>query len=120
MHKRVARDVNGKVRDTDEFRSPSEPENPDFRAEFSALKTKAADPETPLHPNTPLPRYGQKGTIRVDVLENRPDDRTVCVYDIKTGERGLLPGRIKEIVKSVLKYYENAVRIIITEIRPRQ
>ena len=104
--------MNGKVDGTTDFRSPEDPEDPNFRAEFSAWKTKAADP------GAQPPRYGQKGTIRVDVLENRQDN-TVCVYDIKTGERGLLPGRIKEIVQSVLKHYPDAVRIIVTEIRPR-
>ena len=112
VHKRVARDVNGKVPGTNEFRSPNDPEDPNFMAEFSALKTKAADPDA-----SP-PRYGQKGTIRVDVLENRPDEKTVCVYDIKTGEKVLSTARIKEIVGAVAKHYGDALRIIITEIRP--
>src|SRR5262249_50792312 len=81
VHTRVAHAVNGKDEKTGNFRSPARPENPDFLAEFSALKTRAANRDAPP------PRWGQKGTIRVDVLENREREQTVCVYDIKTGER---------------------------------
>jgi hypothetical protein len=105
--------VNGTVPEKPhEYRSPDDPENPNFRAEFSAWKTKVADP------NAKPPTYGRKGTVRFDVLENRPDAGTVCVYDLKTGERGLLPGRYQEIARSVFKRFGNAVRIIITEVRP--
>jgi hypothetical protein len=49
--------------------------NPDFKAEVSYLKSK-------------LENYGTKDSIRVDIFEN-PGNGTVCVYDIKTGQRGL-------------------------------
>jgi len=113
VHKRVARAVNGVNRVTGEFRSPNNPQDPNFVAEFSALKTKAADP------NAPNARYGQKGTIRVDVLENRPAEDTVCVYDIKTGEAVLTLPRIAEILGSIHKHFANVRRFIVTEVRPR-
>ncbi|MBO6540915.1 MAG: hypothetical protein JJ969_16130 [Rhizobiaceae bacterium] len=82
------------------------PTNPNFRAEISFLKTKE---ET----------YGRPGSIRIDILENARND-TVCVYDIKTGRSGLLPGRSLEIANAVRNHYGPAKRIIVTEIRPRQ
>ena len=53
------------------------------------------------------------------MLENRPQEKTVCLYDIKTGERVLSKARIKEIFAAVIKYYPDAERIIVTEVRPR-
>jgi hypothetical protein len=41
------------------------------------------------------------------------------VYDIKTGEKILLAARIKEIIRSVRRYYPDVERIFITEVRPR-
>jgi hypothetical protein len=67
--------------------------------------------------NDPPPRYGQKDTVRVDVLENVKNG-TVCVYDIKTGERTLPAVRMEEIARSVYRHYPNARRIIVTEVRP--
>ncbi|WP_341987226.1 hypothetical protein [Azorhizobium sp. AG788] len=63
--------------------------------------------------------YGEKGTIRIDVLEDAGNE-TVCVYDIKTGVSGLLPGRSAEIAAHVTKFNRNAKRIIVTEVRPFQ
>jgi hypothetical protein len=82
VHTRVAREVNGTDEKTGEFRSPNEPQDPNFVAEFSALKSWAANSAAPPA------RYGQKGTVRVDVLEHNKNG-TVCVYDIKTGEKNL-------------------------------
>ena len=62
-------------------------------------------------------RYGEKGSIRVDVLENRGNG-TVCVYDIKTGQSGLSPARMAEIAGTVFRTYAGTKRIIVTEIRP--
>lgn len=117
VHKRVAHDVNGRSDEPPfDYRSPDKPKDPNFRAEYSALKAEAA---AKADPNAPPPGYGDRDTIRVDVLEHRPDDRTVCLYDIKTGERVLTVKRIEEIARSVAKYYQNAIRIIVTEIRPQ-
>jgi hypothetical protein len=137
VHKRVAHIVNsGSDEQPVEPRSPNEPKNRNFRAEMAALKIEAAvradaaraaeaglgaetvKPGTDA-PVTRLPGYGQPHTVRVDVFENRPDERTVCLYDIKTGERLLYFPRMKEIARAVFTHYPNARRIIVAEIRPR-
>jgi hypothetical protein len=113
VHKRVAHTVNGDP----PKHGPKNPQYPNFMAEFSALKAEAA---VKADQQAPPPGYGQKDTIRVDVLENRRDEKTVCVYDIKTGERVLSKARIEEIVGAVYARYQETLRIIITEIRPRR
>jgi len=112
VHTQVARQVNGTEPGTDRPRSPDDPRDPDFRAEFSAHKKAVADV------NNPPARYARRNTVRVDVLENVKDG-TVCVYDIKTGERTLLPVRMEEIARSVYRHYPNARRFIVTEVRPK-
>jgi len=62
--------------------------------------------------------YGRPNAIRVDVLE-RVDDRTVCVYDIKTGSRGLSIARMNEIASNVNVRYPGTHRIVVIETRPR-
>lgn len=79
--------------------------NSDFRAEVSYLKSRE---ET----------YGRKDSIRIDVLE-KVGDGTVCVYDIKTGQRGLSLARTTEIATNVFKAYPATQRILVSEIRPR-
>jgi hypothetical protein len=61
--------------------------------------------------------YGQRGSIRVDVLE-LTDNMTVCVYDVKTGQKGLTPARFLEITRSVARAYPGYRNLIITEVRP--
>lgn len=80
--------------------------NPNFRAEVSAVKGKEE-------------KYGTKGSIRVDVLEN-VGNGTVCVYDIKTGKSGLSWKRMDEIAKNVYNDFGLISNLIITEIRPRK
>jgi hypothetical protein len=66
--------------------------------------------------------YGVKGTVRIDALERvreRPD--TVCIYDIKTGRRGLSFPRMLEMVVNSRKAFGNQIRnFIVTEVRPTQ
>jgi hypothetical protein len=80
-------------------------QNADFRAEVSYLKSQEEKV------------YGRKDSIRIDVLE-KVKDGTVCVYDIKTGRRGLSVPRIAEIAKNVFGAYPGTSRIIVTEVRP--
>ncbi|MEZ5850503.1 MAG: hypothetical protein R3D68_07625 [Hyphomicrobiaceae bacterium] len=63
--------------------------------------------------------YGTPGSIRVDVLE-RVGNGTVCVYDIKTGRRGLSAARSAEIVGTVFQRYSGTRRIVLIETRPRR
>lgn len=80
-----------------------------LKAEVSFLKGLEADP-------------GIKGTIRVDAIgrvKKRPD--TVCIYDIKTGIRGLSFPRMLEMVVNSQKAYNGEIRnFIVTEVRPTQ
>lgn len=90
-------------------------DDPDLVTEKSLLKMQM---ETGLTIEDPI-RYGQRDSIRIDVLEN-VGAGTVCVYDIKTGKRGLSRSRIAEIARSVYSHYPATQRIIVTETRPRR
>ncbi len=61
--------------------------------------------------------YGRPGTIRVDALHNIGNG-TVCVFDIKTGLAGFIPGRSFEIARNVGGRYPETQRIIIGIVRP--
>jgi hypothetical protein len=80
--------------------------DPNFTTEISILKSNVA-----------ASRYGLKDSRRIDILEMR-EHNIVCVYDLRTGASGLSRARILEIYYHVLATYENAARIIITEVRP--
>jgi hypothetical protein len=82
--------------------------------EVQSLTDKAA---AVVQPQRSFLTAGQYGTIRIDVFEEAPN-QTVCVYDIKTGKRGLSPARMLEIATKVFAAYNDVKRIIITEIRP--
>ena len=63
-------------------------------------------------------RYGQKGSVRVDVLEDRIREAgVVCAYDVKTGQRGLTMNRVQKIAEIVARKY-GAVVFFIIEVRP--
>jgi hypothetical protein len=75
-----------------------------FSAEKSLMKTRDE-------------AFGIKGSIRIDVFEDL-GNLTVCVYDIKTGLRGLSPKRVLEIATRVYRNLPDTLRIIIMEVRP--
>lgn len=77
-----------------------------FRAEVSYVKNQEEN-------------YGRKDSIRIDVLEN-VGDGTVCVYDIKTGRRGLSVARTAEIATNVFKAFPGTQRFVVSEVRPRR
>ena len=60
--------------------------------------------------------YGQRNTTRLDILE-RVNSGLVCVYDIKTGTRGLSAGRVETIADRVHLIEPGAVFYVI-EVRP--
>jgi len=67
------------------IKSKLEPrEDPNFRAEESAIDEAG---------------YGEQDTVRFNAYENRPDISTVCVYDPKTGKRGLSVPRMTELAE---------------------
>jgi hypothetical protein len=47
----------------------------------------------------PDARYGSKGSIRTDVVLRNEAGEIIAIYDVKTGERGLSPARVREIRK---------------------
>jgi hypothetical protein len=77
-----------------------------FHAEHSFLKEREAV------------RYGERGSVRIDVFEQPEGTATVCVYDVKTGRAGFPRGRMEEIAAHVLAYYKSPLRLILTEVRP--
>ena len=80
--------------------------DPNFRAEVSVIKSRLAD-------------YGTRGSIRVDVFEN-VDEKTACVYDIKTGRAGLTAARSAEIASEIHSLFGPKQRIIVIETRPKR
>jgi hypothetical protein len=97
---RVHRVIAKKVRDYGD---------PDFQAEKSAIKSKEeAD-------------YGEKDSVRIDAYENRPHISTVCVYDPKTGRRGLSFPRMGELAEAARTlFHYNPQHILVIEVRPGQ
>lgn len=94
VHKRLADEINGLDDRT-------------YVAEQSILKSSGADV-----------RYGTEGSVRIDVLEDVNRD-TVCIYDIKTGERILSLPRSVELARETFNAFgKTTARIIVTEVRP--
>jgi len=89
--------------------------DPNFDSERSLWKTLEEAPNDALKEG---PKYrGQRGSIRIDVYDRNGD--TACVYDIKTGGRGLSYRRMDEIMRGVRQKYPDVLRIIVTEVRPQ-
>lgn len=63
-------------------------------------------------------RYGARGTLRLDLLEQSVP-LTVCIYDHKTGDRGLTPRRAVDLAAIVQHHFPGTQRIIVNEVRPR-
>ena len=98
--------------------------DPDFKAEVSAIKSELEAREDPNYAvNKPKldAKYGQRGTVRFDAYENRRKISTVCVYDPKTGKRGLSFPRMTELAKAAFKLFHYPPQhIIVIEVRPGQ
>ena len=117
VHKEIADAINNK-------------NNPNFRAEQSAIKSALEGNSHELTLNTDNAqednhkseaRYGQLGSIRMDAYENIPEKSTVCVYDPKTGWRGLSFPRMNELAAAAHRLFGYRPKyIIVTEVRPGQ
>ncbi|NVO14132.1 MAG: hypothetical protein HXX10_08860 [Rhodoplanes sp.] len=55
---------------------------------FDVETTFGAEPDAP---------YGSKGSIRTDILLRNEVGDIIAIYDLKTGEKGLTPGRVREL-----------------------
>jgi hypothetical protein len=65
--------------------------------------------------------YATLGSVRMDQLENIPEKSTVCIYDPKTGRRGLSFPRMNELAAAAHKHFGyHPEYIIVTEVRPGQ
>lgn len=91
--------------------------DPNFKAEESLLKLQEEIKENGIVYSAKWTDYGIKNSIRIDVFEKR-DEKTVCVYDIKTGRSGLSLARRASILAHVHGTYPDATHIVIAEVRP--
>ena len=65
--------------------------------------------------------YGELGSIRMDAYENVPEKSTVCVYDPKTGWRGLSFPRMNELAAAAHRLFGYKPNyIFVIEVRPGQ
>jgi hypothetical protein len=88
-----------------------------FKAEISFVKK--IDEDGP--PTYEEGDRGEKGSIRLDVLQPIIRKRTVCVHDLKTLRKGLSTARIRELGSRIFNNdeYRNKIdRVIVTESRP--
>jgi hypothetical protein len=60
------------------------------------------------------PSYAARDTKRIDIFE-RLDDDTVCVYDIKTGDKTWRSRDMNEVAAAVARRYPTAKRFILIE-----
>jgi hypothetical protein len=96
VHRIIAHGINGE-------------NDPNYIAEVSVMKSRME-----------AAHYGKKDTVRVDVFENRPEISTVCIYDPKTGSRGLSRPRMAELANTAERKFPGTNRIIVIEVRPGQ
>ena len=102
--------------------------DPNFKAEQSVIKTlletgrktsnsgnaQEVDPKMEAD-------YGELGSIRIDAYENVPEKSAVCVYDPKTGWRGLSFPRMNELAASAHRLFGHKPNyIFVVEVRPGQ
>ncbi len=83
--------------------------DPDFVAEVSYDNTTGESEN-----------YGKGNTVRLDILENTRKNSTVCIYDPKTGERGIKSRKAVDYVTAVQRNFPDATRFILMEMRPRR
>ena len=117
VHKKIADAINDK-------------KNPNFQAEKSVIKSVLEGDRSKSTPDTDNAQeadsenkahYGQLGSIRIDAYENIPGKSTVCVYDPKTGRRGLSFPRMNELAAAAHRlFHYDPKYIIVTEVRPGQ
>ncbi|WP_155912014.1 hypothetical protein [Methylobacterium sp. 77] len=63
-------------------------------------------------------KYGTQNSSRLDLFELTPD-RMVCVYDYKTGNKGLSPTRALALARVAKMYYPQSIGIVIIQVKPQ-
>lgn len=71
-----------------------------------------------VSPTGGAPKATDKGTVRLDLYENVKANRTVCVYDFKTGEAGLSFARASSFAEYIYRRYPGTRRINIGQVKP--
>jgi hypothetical protein len=104
--------------------------DPDFKAEKSVIKTVLETGRQTSSSNSGNAQevdpdmeadYGELGSIRIDAYENVPKKSAVCVYDPKTGWRGLSFPRMNELAAAAHRLFGYKPNyIIVIEVRPGQ
>ena len=62
--------------------------------------------------------YGEAGTSRLDIY-HQPRPTVACIYDHKTGSRGLAWSNAVRYADAARKYFPETQRIIVIQMRPR-
>ncbi|WP_243976548.1 hypothetical protein [Methylobacterium sp. E-045] len=62
-------------------------------------------------------RYGKQNSVRLDLYEYTPR-QMVCVYDYKTGRRGLSPTRALLLARIARMHFPDAKGVVIVQVRP--
>jgi len=104
--------------------------DPDFKAEKSVIKTVLETGRQTSSSNSGNAQevdpdmeadYGELGSIRIDAYENVPKKSAVCVYDPKTGWRGLSFPRMNELAAAAHRLFGYKPNyIIVIKVRPGQ
>lgn len=61
--------------------------------------------------------YGEQNSVRLDLYEYTPN-RMVCVYDYKTGKRGLSATRALLLARIARVHFPDARGVVIVQVRP--
>jgi hypothetical protein len=79
--------------------------DPNFIAEVSTIDSD------PTH-------YGKSGSTRLDAFENNAEKQTVCIHELKTGERGTTFADMARMASAAHSYYPGTRWLVFTEVRP--
>jgi hypothetical protein len=63
-------------------------------------------------------KWGEKGTVRLDALEYVPDQKRVCVYEIKTGNAQWYYRRMDKLAEIVHREYPHAESFVLMQVKP--
>lgn len=61
--------------------------------------------------------YGEKNSVRLDLYELSPSNK-VCVYDYRTGSKGLSGSRAMRLARTAKYHYPQSDGIIVIQVRP--
>lgn len=112
---------NAAVRGSGLYRTPAEVGNAvHYRMDqwVKAQKRENLFSELSIRKNGKEGAYGEAGTSRLDIY-HRPRPTVACIYDHKTGSRGLAWSKAVRYAAAARKYFPETQRIIVIQMRPR-